>query len=460
VTELASIGGETVSDSLCRLTVQSGEDDGPPAVDLALPRNAHVGLLMPSLVDLVHGATTTEAVRWRLSRVGGPSLDESMTLSENNVHDGEVLLLTSIEPPAPQRVARDPCHTVAYIDDESHNPALRIIAVGACLCAAGVGAATLAWSGVITGASDHIIIGALLAAAAAVGSVVSRRVQQDPLPTVALSAVAVVFTAVVGFLAVPAGPAAANGLLAAAAGFSIATLLLRLTGCGTTCLTAIAASTALAAATAAACEAWTLPTEAAGASLAILSLGALGVAARLSIAVAGLAPTRPTADDGQPSAEVDEAQAALAHQTLTGLVIGSSSSAALGSVLVACGDLDDGGSWLSGAVFSAVVGLVLILRARTHSKMPRRVALAAGGMVSVAAGFALIAISAPEQGHWMSLLAAAVGASALGWLFGLTVSPVVHRAIELLECLALAAVLPLACWVVGLYGLARGMSLT
>jgi hypothetical protein len=36
----------------------------------------------------------------------------------------------------------------------------------------------------------------------------------------------------------------------------------------------------------------------------------------------------------------------------------------------------------------------------------------------------------------------------------------VRRAIELLEYLALAAVMPLACWVVGLYGLARGMSLT
>jgi type VII secretion integral membrane protein EccD len=449
-----------VSDSLCRLTVQSGESDGPPAVDLALPRNAHVGLLMPSIVDLVHGATTTEVVRWRLSRIGGPSLDESITLSENNVRDGEVLLLTSIEPPAPQQVAHDTCHAVAQVDDGSHQPALRILAVLACLCAAGIGAAALAWSGLTTRAAGHIITGALLAAAAAVGSIVSRRAQQDPLPCVALSVVAVIFTTAVGFLAVPAGPSAANGLLAAATGLSMAMLLLRLTGCGRICLTAIAIGTALATVTTAACLAWTLAAEAAGAVLTILSLGVLGMAARLSITVAGLVPTLPAADDEQFSAHVGEAQGTLAHQTLTGLVIGSSSSAALGSVLVARGALDDAGSSQSAAVFSAVVGLVLILRARTHSKMPRRTALAAGGMLSVATVFFVIVISAPEQAHWMAVLAAAAGAASLGWLFGMSVSPVVRRAIELLEYLALAAVMPLACWVIGVYGLVRGMSLT
>jgi len=427
-------------------------------VDLALPRNAYVGLLMPSIVDLVHGATTTEAVRWRLSRVGGPSLDESITLSENNVHDGEVLLLTSIEPPAPEQIAHDPCRAVAHVDDGSHRPALRILAVLACLCAAGIGAAALAWSGLTTRAAGHIITGALLAGAAAVGSIVSRRAQQDPLPCVALSVVAVIFTTAVGFLAVPAGPSAANGLLTAAAGLSMAMLLLRLTGCGRVYLTAIAIGMALATVTTAACLAWTLPAEAAGAVLAILSFGVLGMAARLSITVAGLVPTIPAADDEQSS--VGEAQATLAHQTLTGLVIGSSISAASGSALVARGALDDAGSPVSAAVFSAVVGLVLILRARTHSNMPRRIALVAGGMLSIAAAFFVIVISAPEQAHWMAVLAAAAGAASLGWLFGLSVSPVVRRAIELLEYLALATVMPLACWVIGVYGLVRGMSLT
>ena len=59
-----------------------------------------------------------------------------------------------------------------------------------------------------------------------------------------------------------------------------------------------------------------------------------------------------------------------------------------------------------------------------------------------------------------SALAAAAGAAALGCLVGLTMSPIAARAVEVVEYLALAAVLPLACWVGGIYGLARGLSLT
>jgi type VII secretion integral membrane protein EccD len=451
VTAQVSTGGETVSDSLCRLTVQSGEDDGPLAVDLALPRNADVGLLLPSIVDLVHHDTTAPETgrRWRLSRIGEPSLDESRTLNDNDVRDGDLLLLTAAEPPAPQWVGRDPCHVVAHVNNGDRSP--RIIAIVACLCAAGIGAAALAWSGMNARSAGNMIAGVLLTAAAAGGAVVARRAQQDALPCVALSVIAVVYTAVVGFLAVPDGPSAANGLLAAAASFSIATLLWRLTGCGALCLTAIASSTALAAATAAVCVVWSLPALAAGAALAILSLGLLGMTARVSIMVAGLAPAHSTVDYGQ---------VALAHQTLTGLVAGSSGSAALASVLVAVGGLEKTGSWLSSAVFIAVVGLVLLLRARTHSDMSRRIALLAGGIVSTATGFAVTVVSAPAQAHWMTMFAAAAGAGALGWFFDLTVSPVIRRAIELLEYLALAAVMPLACWVVGLFELVRGLSLT
>jgi type VII secretion integral membrane protein EccD len=463
VTELASTGGWTVSDSLCRLTVQCGEDDGPTAVDVALPRNAHVGLLLPSIVDLVHGATTTEPVRWRLSRVGGPPLDESMTLNENDVHDGELLLLTTMDPPAPYRVVGDPCHTVAGVATESGESAVRTVAAVVFLCAATIGAAVLVWSGVVTHATGHVITGGVVAAAAAIGAVVLQRALPDPLPCVTLCVVAVVFTAAVGFLAVPAAPSAANLLLAAAAGLTMAILLLRVTRCGTVCLTAITTFNAMAASAAAGGVAWTLPQATTGAALAALSLGGLGVAARLSIALAGLTPVLPTADgpadDERGSAGIDEARALLAHETLTGLVVGLSGSAALGAVFVALGGLHDGGSWLS-AAFSAVVALVVFLRVRTHADARRRIPLIAGGMISITAGLAVVVISIPGQANWVSLAATAVGGGALAWGLGVTASPVISRVAELLEYLALAAVVPLACWVGDLYGLVRGVSLT
>jgi type VII secretion integral membrane protein EccD len=449
-----------VSDPLCRLTVQGGENDEPLAVDLALPRNTYVGLLVPSIVDLVHRDTAPVSARpWRLSPIGGPPLDESMTLNESKVRDGDLLLLTAVEAPAPHWVAHDPCHTIAHVDDGTHTPALRIAAVVAWLCAAGIGAAALAWSGMITRTSGSIIAGALVGVTAAVGAVVSQRTHH-PLPGVALSVIAVVYTAVVGFLSVPAGPSAANALLAASASFAMAILLLRLTRCGSIYLTAIACWAALAATTATACVVWTVPAQAAGAALAVLSLAVLGVAARMSITVAGITPALPTVDDRQAPADLSARQVSIAHQTVTGLVAGSSASAALGSVLVACGELNEGGSQLSASLFTSVVGVVLLVRTRTHTDMPRRIALGAGAMISIAAGLAVTVISTPAQAHWIALVSVGTGVGALGWFFGLAVSPVVRRAIELLEYLALAAVLPLACWVAGLYGLIRGLNLT
>jgi hypothetical protein len=47
----------------------------------------------------------------------------------------------------------------------------------------------------------------------------------------------------------------------------------------------------------------------------------------------------------------------------------------------------------------------------------------------------------------------------LGGLAGAAANPLARRAIDIAEYLALAAVVPLACWVAGLYGLIRGLSL-
>ncbi len=121
--------------------------------------------------------------------------------------------------------------------------------------------------------------------------------------------------------------------------------------------------------------------------------------------------------------------------------------------------MGDGRVWPTGAVFAAVVGLVMVLRARAHIDMCRRIALIVGGMAATAAGVALVVVSAPGQANWVCLLATAVGLSMLGGGFGATVNPLVRRAVEVSEYLALAAVVPLACWVGGLYGLIRGVSL-
>jgi type VII secretion integral membrane protein EccD len=332
--------------------------------------------------------------------------------------------------------------------------------MAACLCTAVLGAAALLWSGVVTHGAADVITGGGIATAAAAGAIVMRRAHPDPILCVTLCVIAVMFVAVAGFLAVPGGPSTPNSLLAAAAACSTSILLFRITGCGATCLTALATLTALTSAASACGVAWRLPVSTTGAALSVLALGALGAGARLSIALAGLAPTMPGSDPGaEDDPTVETRRAVAAHHSLTGLVIGSASAAALGALVVVSSCVHNGRHWLTCAVFAAVIGQVLLLRARTHIDMRRRLALVIVGTAATAAGAALVVISAPEHANWICLLAIAVGLSMLGTAFGATVGPLARRAIEVLEYLALAAVVPLACGVSGLYGLVRGLSL-
>jgi type VII secretion integral membrane protein EccD len=208
-------------------------------------------------------------------------------------------------------------------------------------------------------------------------------------------------------------------------------------------LTALATFSALAAAALAVGVVWTLPTAAVGAVLVTVSLVMLSTAARLIIAASSLTHV------------VDAARAVLAHQSLTGLVVGSSAAASLGTIMVAAG------GWARGLLFTTAVGVVLLLRARAHADTSRRIALIAAGLIALTASFAAAVVSAPGHANWISILVAGAGLGASAWVFGgVTISPVVRRAVDVTEYLALAALVPLACWVIDLYGLVRGASLT
>ena len=445
-------------DPLCRLSIQRG----PHTVDLVLPTETPVGVLLPSIVDLVQcgGVAVDEGRQWHLSRVGQARLNSASSLHDNGIRDGDLLLLTTAATPAPEWIEDDPWHAVIDAADTGRTPS-RVTATAACLCAVVLGATALVWSGIVTHAPGHVITGGTIASAAAVGAATVRRANPDPVLCTTLSVIAVVFAAAAGFLAVPAGPSTANSLLAAAVACSISILLLRVTRCGAVCLTALAMLNALTSAASACGVAWTLPVATTGAALSALSLGALGVSARLSIASAGLAPVMSSPDERAGGVLASETPRAVsAHHTLTGLVIGSAGATALGTALVAWDCVDDGRMWPKGAVFAVVVGLVMVLRARTHIDMCRRTALFVCGTTATAAGVALVVVSAPGQANWVCLVATAVGLSMLGGRFGATVNPLLCRIVDVSEYLALAAVVPLGCWVGGLYGLIRGVSVS
>ena len=335
----------------------------------------------------------------------------------------------------------------------------------ACWWSTGVGATTLAWPGP-SAPGTRAVVAAVVAVAATVAAILINHLGAQPLPTLTLGMTAAVFGAIAGFLAVPGGPGPPNYFLAAAICSTVAAVLMHVTSCGTTLFTAIAAFSAVAAVAAAVAAVWPAPTAAVGAALAAASLAMINAAAKLSIVLTGLSPRMPssvdtTADEDPLPAGVGALRVARGHQTLTGLLAGFSLSAALGVALVVA-DRRNHATW-SGIAFTGAVSAALILRAVQQRGSIRSTTILTAGFVTITAGFTHLTLTSPGQTPWFGLIAMILGAGALCLTLadvGERLSPFVRRGIELVDYLALAAVVPLACWVGGLFGFVRGLSLT
>ncbi len=388
--------------SLCRVELHADAWQ----LDLALPAGVPIAALIPSVVDLAadRGAgrrgTAPMAVSYRLSCPGAPALDSSKTLSQHGIRDGAVLLLTRAaeELPAPR------------FDDPAEQ-------ISATVCAR-----TRPW----TPRSTRLTA----------------------------SLAATWLAAVAGFVAVPGGPGAPNALLAATAAATVAMLAMHLGDAGPVS-TAVCCLYVLVAVAALAVVLTRISPQVLGALIAAASICLLQVATRVSITVAGLS-RRPDA----PSVDSDD-KSIRAHDLLTGLVAALSAAAALGVVGAAVGVHTSGGPRFGGVVFAAVSAAALLLRARWHTERCQIAALVTGGIAALSAALVAAAVTVPQHPLWLSATAAglAVGALYLGFAAP-ALSPLSRRGVELLEYLALAAMVPAACWICGCYGAARGLSLT
>ena len=81
---------------LCRLTVLAKSAQ----VDMALPTDVPISLLIPGIVDIVDSRASAGNDRhgrdWVLSKVGMPPISGTATLNEASVRDGELLVLSLI----------------------------------------------------------------------------------------------------------------------------------------------------------------------------------------------------------------------------------------------------------------------------------------------------------------------------------------------------------------------------
>ena len=410
--------------SVCKVCVQTDRDGARVVVDLVLPSRTVLTELLPTIVELVDAPAPPEgtARRWRLQRACGTRVEESLSLTDNDVRDGELLILDSDATPvlgrmrqaAPQQVAGSP-----PADPRADGWLPDAVAVLATTLAA-LALASTAGSDAST---THAIVCAVAAAATAVLAVVTGYPTTSCLGVVALAGAT-------GFLVVPSGPAAPNVFLAAAAASSVALLMLRLSGRHSTAMIAAAALSSLIAAV----TVTAMPPTVVGAALSTSAIALLALAPRLSMLAAGLGPERWHGDL--------VASAAAGHAVLSGLVTGSAVAAATGAVVAAVA------GHAGAAPFAGLVGMVLLLRGRTHVDADRRIALAAAGLVAAVAGMWALLDVRPESLGPVACLLVAVGLVAVRRPSS---APLVSRLLDRLEYCALVAVVPVACWVGGAY---------
>lgn len=431
-------------DTVCRVTVH--EPVRQATVDVAIPTGCAVGVLLPSIVDAVLGATDapSEAIRWFLTRPGGVPLDPSATLRDNAVRDGDLILLTAAPPPTPRVSPGDPAGVVgALVRDPVPRRTGPAAVVG--LAVTVVLAAALVWSGWVSEQQSALWVAAALCAGSAVAAATAWAPQ--PLCTV-LSVGAVVQAAATGALSGVGATWAPAVLLAAGAALLMAVTLARLRTGAATALSGCAATAGAVAGAAGVHVVVASAVGATGALLTVLSLGLLSAAPTLTVVAAGLGPARPT---------VDAERAQTAHHILTGSVAGWAGTAVAGAVLIAA---DAGVPRVLAAAFSAVVATLLLLRQRVHADPIRRIALSAAGFAALAVTVWVSVTAAPHWAPWWCAAVAAAGAAALlRWLREAPPNPMSRWAVHLTEYVALAAVVPLAAWVAGVYDAVRAMTL-
>jgi type VII secretion integral membrane protein EccD len=443
-------------------------------IDLVLSAAVPIASLIPPIVDILAAQcghrTRPVAVRHQLSLPGASTLDPSKSLLQLGIRDGTVLILTSsssvLTPPRFDDVAEAVSVSLAPTERPWTRQTTRLISALAASWLACTGAAVLMRTALDTHDAHRggcVGVAAVAGFIALSAAIIAHRVFRDRTAGLMLGLAASGFAALAGLLAVPGDLGAPNALLAMAAAATSATII-RVMGCCATIFTALACFAAFGAAAAAVSAVIAVPVQAIGAASAAISLVLVESSAPVSIMLAGLSAQltpEPHAAHDEPPHRLS-ARAISAKTWLTGLIVAFSAAAAVGAICAAAGSYPAARPHSLGIAFATVTGGVLLLRARSQCDVVRAVPLIAAGMVTLGATLVIAAADYPLHAPYVAAASTMLAAAALclGFITRTTTfSPVGRRSVELLEYLALAVIVPLACWICGLYGAARGMNL-
>ncbi|MCC3315818.1 type VII secretion integral membrane protein EccD [Nocardia africana] len=454
-------------------------------VDMAIPVDVPVALVIPSVVDMVaqHSRTNDfdnsgeqfQPAEWVLARIGQPPFSNSLSLGEQGVRDGELLMLESADHVAPSPLFDDIMYNVAIADADhfrSWSPQVAritgsIIAVLTMLAGCtGLLAAPDAMAGWITGS-----IAAVLTILLVVAGTVMSRMYGDTASALVLGGCALPSAFAAGMLIVPDHYGWANLLLGSVLVGATALLAWRVSGVGLALFIGATTLSVFAIPAALVGLLTSQPVKAIGAVAAALALGGLSLAPRVSMLLAKLplppvpspgTPIDPTEDDPDdhralPTMDVLRTKSERARMYLAGLV-GATTLVTVIGALAATDPSADSPYW-PGIALALVCAVVLMFRSRTYVSAELAVVLLAGGaaillIMTVGAAFVVEQPLAVFGAAMVMLIAALI----LGTIVpNQSATPPMRRAVELLEYGFVAAVLPLVFWVAELYTLVRSL---
>jgi type VII secretion integral membrane protein EccD len=444
-------------------------------IDVALPADVAVADLLPMLLDMAREATPDGGVRhggWCLAKLGDSPLDPARTLASLGVVDGELLQLRRRNENPPPPLYDDVVDAIAESDPDSFRPwtketARRFghIAGALALIAAAV---AVFLSGPVFNGQGSSLAAALTAgltaiATLAAGATVARAYSAADTGVLIAAAGSLPMAFVAGFYIVPEGAGRPNLLLGFVLMMIFAWAGILLIGHGVTVFVAAATGATLAAIAFLFATLIAHPVVGVAAATGAVALALMSALPRLTLQLAKLPmPTVPGSaedlkeDTGFPEYAVIEKRTAVAHEYMTGMIIGTGVTAALCAIIAA----GDGTIW--GPIYAVVVALVLMLRGRAYANGAQAVALLASGMLAAAGILVGWLVESSELNRVLfvfgTLAILGAGALVLGVIFpNQKFSPPLRRTVDILEAILIAAVLPLALAVMDLYIVFRGL---
>lgn len=456
---------------LCRLTVHAPSK----AIDLAVPADVPVADLLPAVLgyggdDL--GETGLEHEGWVLQRLGGAPLDQEATLESLGLRDGDTVYLRPRTEVLPEVRLDDIVDGISTTMKESPH-----------------GWSPQASRRLLRGLTLVALIGALVIIALPGGPAVQREITAGAFALLLLAGSAAASRAV--------GDAAAAALLGAMVGpyLVLAGWLLpggALTGpdhyrtLGARLLAASAAEAGASVLALAVVAAYTaffvgatvfaiagafggvllmvagMPPEHAAGIVVLVAVLFGAFVPSLSFRLSGLRiPLLPTnADQLQEGIEPRSpsavaARAVLADTWMTALYATAGLTCALCVTALALGHR------LSQLVMAIAVSLLLVLHSRGLGNVWQRLSLVAPGVWGAAMMIAVEVAEADPGGRTLPAVGVASAAAALlitGWIVpGRRLVPYWGRAGEILHSLLAVSLLPLALWVLGVYGELRAI---